>query len=29
MIVRLRGTPTGAEAKGEEPSDGEEPEGGG
>jgi|SRR5450432_2086248 hypothetical protein len=29
MIVRLRGAPAGAEAKGEEPSDGEEPEGSG
>jgi hypothetical protein len=29
MIVRLRGAPAGAEAKGEEPSDGEEPEAGG
>jgi hypothetical protein len=29
MIVRLRGAPVGAEPKGEEPSDGEEPEGSG
>jgi hypothetical protein len=29
MIVRLRGASAGTEAKGDEPSDGEEPEGGG